>query len=257
MVEQYLVMSKCSKILIILFFALLLVLSLTPSSSKSSSDLEDGLSDAVKVPAKDLYLEFTHNSLFLPFPTATLPVSELFQQKWMKDLQQILLQFPRKSTPVFTVTCNYEYRDVLLNWLIAAKTQIDPPISYVIVFSLDKDLWRLLTSRGILCVHVDPKSFIKRKILLEGLEVFYQILVLRITAIRLLNHWGYDAANVDTDAVVLKNPEPLFSSSKYKDSDVIASSGKFPFYLKAKWGATLCGGFFLIKSSAGSGIFDD
>ena len=233
---------------------MVLVITFTQSSSKSSSDLEDKLSGGVKLPMKDLYYGFTHNSLILPFPSATLPVSELLQQKWVKDLQQILLNFPQKSAPVFTVTCNYNYRDVLLNWLIAAKTQIDPPLTHVIVFSLDKDLWDLLANQGILCVFVNPKSFIKRRLLLEGVEVFYQILILRITAIRLINLWGYDAANVDTDAVVLRNPEALFSSSKYKDSDMIASSGKFPFYLKAKWGVTLCGGFFLIKSSAASGI---
>lgn len=232
---------------------MVLVITFTWFNSKSSSGLEDRLSGSMKVPIKDLYTNFTHNSLVLPFPSATLPVNELLQHKWAKDLQQILLNFPQKSAPVFTVTCNYNYRDVLLNWLIAAKTQIDPPLNHVIVFSLDKDLWELLTSRGILCVFVNPKSFIKRRLLLEGVEVFYQILVLRITAIRLINYWGYDAANVDTDAVVLRNPEALFSSFKYKDSDMIASSGKFPFNLKSKWGVTLCGGFFLIKSSTASG----
>ena len=235
---------------------MLLVITFTQSISRSSSDLEDGLKigGGVNIPTKDLPYDFTHHSLVLPFPSATLPVDELLQQKWVKDLQRLLLNFPQKSAPVFTVTCNYRYRDVLLNWLIAAKTQIDPPLSHVLVFSLDKDLWELLASRGILCVFVNPKSFLKRRLLLEGVEVFYQILVLRITAIRLINHWGYDAANVDTDAVVLRNPESLFSSAKYKDRDMIASSGKFPFNLKAKWGATLCGGFFLIKSSAASGI---
>ena len=190
-------------------------------------------------------------SLTLPFPSATQPVEDLLQQNWVRDLHQIIAQIPQNSTPIFTVTCNSEYQDVLLNWLIAAKTQVNPPITNIVILSLDKELYVLLVSRNIQCVLVEPSSYIKRALLDEGMEVFYQILVLRLTAIRLINHWGYDAANVDTDAVVLRNPEPLFSM--YRDSDMIASYGKFPYNLKAKWGATMCGGMFLIRSSTSSG----
>lgn len=188
----------------------------------------------------------------LPFPYATLPVKELLGQKWVKDLQQVLLNLEQPhSAPVFTVTCNYNYRDVLLNWLIAAKTQLHHPLTNVIIFSVDEELWKILTIHGISCVLVDPKSFIKSELLSEGLEIFYQILILRITAIRLLNHWGFDAANIDTDAVVLKNPTSLFH--RHKDSDIIASYGKFPFNFRASWGVTVCCGVLMIRSSAASG----
>ena len=251
-------MGWCSKVLMLTCILIAVVVIFRISqSSKNGSCVENRLSGVNEIPNEDLYHDLrnfpAHGSLSLPFPSATLYSEELLQQKWVRHLRHILLNVPRKPAPVFTVTCSHKYRDVLLNWLIAAKTRVSPPLSHVIVFSLDEELWELLTRRGIPCIYADPKSFIKRNLLSEGLEVFYQILVLRTTAIRLLNHWGYDAANIDTDAVVLRNPEPLFSSSKYEDSDLVASYGKFPYNLKAKWGVTMCGGFFLIRSSAASG----
>ena len=188
----------------------------------------------------------------LPVPFATLPISILLQQQWVKDLQRILANTP-KSQRISVVSSDFRYRDVLLNWLVAAKTKLYPPLADVIVFSLDAAVCELLNKQSINCVYAAMESFFTKFEVIANLKgvVFTEILVLRITAIRLMNHWGYDVANYDTDAIILKNPESLYS--KYKDSDMVASYGTFPFELKDKWGATMCGGVFMVRSTPRSG----
>lgn len=194
-----------------------------------------------------------HQPCSLPVPFATLPLASLLQQQWIKDLQEILTHIPRNRT-VSVVTSNYKYREVLLNWLISAKTRLKPPLSSVIALSLDKETCSLLKKSNIPCVFAPTDAFFTKHediAVLEGGATFTEILVLRVTAIRLMNHWGYNVANYDTDAVILRNPDSLYS--KYKDSDMVASYGIFPFELKEKWGATMCGGVFMIRSTPHSG----
>ena len=193
-----------------------------------------------------------HQLCSLPVPFATLPLANLLQQQWIKDLQEILTHIPRNQT-VSVVTSNYKYREVLLNWLISAKTRLKPPLPFVIALSLDKETCNLLKKSNIPCIFAPTDAFFTKHediAVLKG-AIFTEILVLRVTAIRLMNHWGYNVANYDTDALILRNPDSLYS--KYQDSDMVASYGIFPSELKEKWGATMCGGVFMIRSTSHSG----
>ena len=70
---------------------------------------------------------------------------------------------------------------------------------------------------------------------------------------RLVNHWGFDAANYDTDAIILKNPEPLYYK-QYQDSDFIGSYGHSPLDIKQEWGIAICIGAMMIRSSNNTGM---
>ena len=183
----------------------------------------------------------------LPFSKTTLPAEQLLQMQWVKDLQMILSDISRDSPPVHIIAGNYEYHDVLLNWLITAKVRVNPPVTNVIILSIDTPLCELLSMRNITCLHIDQRHIFKTEMTIA----FRLILELRLTVIRLLNYWGYDAANIDTDALVLKNPEVLYDA--FKDSDIVAGRGIFPLELGSKWGGTICGGTFTIRSSAKTG----
>ena len=69
---------------------------------------------------------------------------------------------------------------------------------------------------------------------------------------RLVNHWGFDIANYDTDAIILKNPEPLYYE-QYRDSDFIGSYGHFPLDIRQEWGIAVCTGVVMIRSSIYTG----
>ena len=194
-------------------------------------------------------------SLTLPVPLATLSPKELLQQQWVSELQQILVKIPQGLAPVSITSVDYKFREVLINWLVAAMTQAHPPLTHIIVFSLDQPLCKLLKRRNINCIFVAPKAFLTQKAIthLNMHAAFSEVMVLRLTAMRLMNHWGYDTANYDTDAIVLKSPESLYL--KYSNSHLIGSHGKFPRVLGRKWGTTVCCGVFLTKSSPHTGTY--
>ena len=185
--------------------------------------------------------------LTLPFPSNTIPAVKLLRQQWVDDLRHILSEIPLESPPIHVVAGNYAYRELLLNWLILAKVKVTPPLSNVIVLSIDKALCNLLSKRNTRCLFVDRKGYLKENIR----QSFRLILILRLTVIRLLNYWGYDAANIDADAIILKNPEPLYE--EYKESDMVAGRGTYPFPLGRVWGATICGGTVMIRSTPNTG----
>ena len=108
-------------------------------------------------------------------------------------------------------------------------------------------LCQLLNKRNITCLAVNWKNYLTHNL---G-PAFHLILVLWLTVIRLLNYWGYDAANLDADALILKNPESLHQ--KFIENDLLGSRGIYPFNLSWKWGATICGGVFMIRSTPNSG----
>ena len=68
-----------------------------------------------------------------------------------------------------------------------------------------------------------------------------------MTILRLINHYGYTVVNYDCDAILLKNPQPIFDG--HKDADIIGTFGKGPGQLYVKWGITLNTGVMVLRSS--------
>ena len=189
----------------------------------------------------------------LPVPFATLPVDKLLDSNWIQELRQLLKRLPRGLAPISIVTADYKFRDVLLNWIIASKIQADPPLTHVVVLSLDQPLCELLKRRKLNCVFIAPPDFLTPAAIASLTKhiVFSEVMVLRLTAMRLMNHWGYDVANYDTDAIILKSPESLYL--RHADSHMIGSYGHHPGELGKVWGTTICYGVFMTRSSKYTG----
>lgn len=196
----------------------------------------------------------------LPMPKATPPIYDLIRQQWMEDLRNYLLEVPPKTNSsrslISIVTCDSKFKDVLLNWLISAMLDAQPPLSNILILALDRPLQRSLAEHGFSSVYVDYEQLLAPRMLsvLTGKShnAFYIVMILRLTVMRLLNHWGYNAANYDADAIILRNPELLYYG-ELGGSDLIGSRGKFPEVAKSDLGLTMCAGVFMIKSSPGTG----
>ena len=78
-----------------------------------------------------------------------------------------------------------------------------------------------------------------------------QVHIMRLLVMRLLNHWGWDVANYDSDAIVLKNLEKRFA--QFPDKHLIGSVGHFPQQLAVRWGAAVCIGVVLIRAARETG----
>ena len=203
------------------------------------------------------YLEVSVSASFdfnLPVPFATLPLGQLLQVQWMKELRHYLNAVSPDSGPVTIVSSDYSYREILLNWLISALVQVDRPLSNVLVLSLDSSLHALLQGKGFACIHVPPEQLLQPALIakLKYHVAFTQVHILRLTVMRLVNHWGFDVANYDTDAIILKNPEPLYYK-QYQDSDFIGSYGHSPVDIKQEWGIAICIGAMMTRSSNNTG----
>ena len=197
--------------------------------------------------AKQQPLNLSHNDVIvLPFAKYTRPGEELLRQDWTKQLQQFLRGCSRDS-PVSVVAANYLYRDVVINWLVVARLKVEPPLENILVISFDSALHELMQSVGIPSIGVFSESMLLRK----GDYNFKELFVARVTVLRMINYFGYDVAHYDSDAIIQKNLNPLYSN--HSDSDVIGSTGTFPGAVKRKWGFTLCMGAILFRSSPRTG----
>ena len=185
-------------------------------------------------------------------------LKEIFAQDWVCDLQRFLKNLDEEKHIVNMIAANSNFTDPLLNWLIAAFLRLEEPMVDVIVISLDKDLHELLINRGIPSLLVTPDLMMRTEDFPDVYHMhngFYQS---RMMVMRLINHWGYDAANYDTDAVMLRNPQMIYDHPGNADVDIFAGFAiSFPPVLHKKWGATLCNGAWLVRSNPSTGKLRD
>ena len=198
---------------------------------------------------KPVLIERASNVQFhMPCPKVYKSVPELVMASWMKPLLSVLSSFEGKQ--VTLVIANNAYRDVLLNWLISAKIVSKPPIENILVVSLDGGLYRLLQSRDIPSILAPFSTVLNKK---HRFRRFFElIMMLRLAFMRLINRLGYDCAMYDIDAIILKNPQPLYD--KWGDRDIVGSRGQLPRELWRRWGATICIGAVFIRSNPRTGM---
>ena len=192
---------------------------------------------------------FTINSYFsFPLPQYTNPLSTILQSDWVHSLKEYLVTLETGSKQISVVTANWEHEVVLLNWLISAFLVASPPVENVLVLSLSRKLHEMLKSKSIPVIFIDPTTIIRSSATHFIRTAFSQVHVVRLSLFRLLNHWGYDVVMYDSDAIPLKNPQPLFN--KYPTASLIGSAGKGPETIMSVWGRTICTGVLLLRSSS-------
>ena len=176
------------------------------------------------------------------------PVSEVMQAEWVDPLLTILDKFSKRSKQVTLVVANHAYQDVLLNWLISAVVVAKPPIENILVVALDKQLYDVLLKRQVPSIFVPSYSILNMKHRFS--RYFEIIMMIRLGFMRLINWLGFDCAMYDIDAVILKNPQPLYEKDK---SDIIGSRGELPKQLMRKWRVSICIGAVFIRSNKRTG----
>ena len=186
----------------------------------------------------------SHHSTKLTLPWVnSVPVETLFRFQWILDLQHLLQVTLQPEWPVSLVASDSRYTSTLLNWLIAALVKLNEPLKNVLVVCTDTTLYKSLQQRNITSIYVLPNSIAR----VEGGNnpQLTKVEIARVTVMRLLNYWGYAVAHYDADAIILKNPQPLFD--QHKDSDIVGSAGTFPPKAFQKWGVTICMGMILLR----------
>ena len=182
-----------------------------------------------------------------PHPQVFKPVNVVLACRWVRELKQYLSSVD-PTQPVTVTVASYDFAANLLNWLISAQVMTSPPLENILVISFDNALHKMLVRRQIPSVCVPYFSVLHNP---KSLGV-HKVWMTRLAVIRLINHWGFDLQQFDTDAIILRNPQPVFD--RFSGFDVVGSRAKLPFELgKGQWGFTVCMGVILFRSTPRTG----
>ena len=189
----------------------------------------------------------------LPYAADLKSVDDIQQAMWTTHLYQFLQSLSSKSISpqVNMVFGDSDHMELVLNWIIAALVRLDPPLHNILVLSLDQPLCDFLASKKlpVACIAVPPESFLTS----PGPKSWEQGVKSRLVVLRIINYWGYDVASYDSDAVLLRNPQPLYDSNP--DVKLFAGSGIFPQDTVEIWGFTVCTGTLLLRSHPSTGMW--
>lgn len=184
------------------------------------------------------------------------PVKVIMREKWVCDLRKFLGRMESNTSRrmVSIIASDSNFTAPLLNWLIKALVRTDKPIRDLLVISMDAPLHSLLISRGIASLYVPPDSVMYTSNFPPQYHQHNSFYQTRLIVMRIINHWGFDVANYDTDALILRNPRSLYS--RYPTVDIFGGFAiSYPLHLHQIWGVTLCCGSWLVRSSAATGEY--
>ena len=191
----------------------------------------------------------TDRSIRLPYKGVTRSVEEILAAPWIVEIQSYLMSLT--SRHVSLCIADSTYMEAVVNWLVSALVNINPPLENVLVISLDLQLHQFLQKRGLDSVFMDPDTILKGNLKLPSKNS--HIWITREVLFRLINHWEYTVATYDSDAVLIKNPQPLFT--KLESSDIIGTAGTYPSDLQRQWQSpTMCMGMALFRASERIGM---
>ena len=180
------------------------------------------------------------------------PVNSIAAQLWFQELKMILLDSIPRS-PIVVVAADNNFKMPLLNWLLSATVRQEQPVVNILVLTYSASFCDFVNSKNFSCkcLAIPPETLTDKGMYVHKKNTeFYQLLIIRVVLMRLLNYWGYDVANFDSDAILLKNPIPLFYSEEYASSDVIGTfGGSLPGTLHNKWGVVVCMGAIFLRST--------
>ena len=189
----------------------------------------------------------------LPYVKYLKRKNDIQQALWITHLYQFLHNLNKSISPqVNMVFGDSDHMDLVLNWIIAAHVRLNPPLHNIMVLSLDQTLCDFLESKKlpVACIAVPPESFLES----TGSKSWELGVKSRFIVLRLINFWGYDVASYDSDAVLLRNPQPLYDS--HPDVKLFAGSGTYPYTISRKWGFIFCAGVIFVRSHPSTGTYE-
>ena len=221
------------------------------SVSYHSGDSLSGESVTIRVKNSSRTFNISKSFIFPHFKCILRDNRQMAETPWIIELANIMSKINEKT--IFAITVNQGYKDSLLNWLISAVFKGGLSLDRILVISLDQGIQEFLQGHGIACIYVPVKSLFNSLVSHYWIEEYGLVMFTRISVVRLLNHWGYSVVIIDTDALVLHDPQPLFD--KYPSSSIVASSGTQPRTLYDVWNTTACNGLILLRSNQEIGNF--
>ena len=196
--------------------------------------------------------QLSNNSLIMfPFANVTRPTDEILNSEWVKQLKTTLVMASNNVTLVMT---SFQYFSTLINWLAYATIHTMPLAENLLVICSDVESHNILSKKGVRSVVVSIKDVALEESQFNEV-LFGGKMIVRLTVLRLLNYWGYDVLQMDSDAIILNDFQPILDH--FSDSDIIASTifGRrcTPIDAYEAWKFCVCMGVVQIKHGPNTG----
>ena len=189
----------------------------------------------------------------LPYAAHLKSVHDIQHALWTTQLYVFLKSLKHSVSPhVNMVFGDSHHLDLVLNWIVAAHLRLNPPLHNIMVLSVDQPLCDFLASKKlqVTCIAVPSES-----ILASTLNTTYeQGIKSRLVVLRVINFWGYDVASYDSDAILLRNPQPLIDS--HPNVQVLGGASFIPRAFAEHHGIVrfaVCGGTLIVRSHPSTG----
>ena len=193
--------------------------------------------------------------ILFPYPNLTFTASKMLRSPWVVNMKRKLDE-AKLSKQLTFVMVSPDYFSMLLNWMVHAKLHAASVLNNLIVVCADEKSHNTLTKKGVLSVVIKTTDVVKRQLDIDE-PIFHARVVVRLTVLRLLNYWGFDVFQMDIDALLVNNIQPIFEH--FSDADIIASivekSNCVPSAAFKAWKFCICTGAVLIRSNPNTGIF--
>ena len=187
----------------------------------------------------------------LPYAMYLKSIDDIQQASWTRKLYKFLNGLDLSISPhVNMVFGDSNHTELVLNWIIAAYVRLHPPLHNIMVLSVDQPLCDLLEFKKVkvTCIAVPPQSFLAS----AGHDSYEQGIKTRFIVLRVMNFWGYDVASYDCDAVIRRNPQPLYDG--YPEAQIFTAASYNPPASPDIWGFSICGGTLFVKSHPSTGM---
>lgn len=194
------------------------------------------------------------DTVMFPYSNITFKASEILRSQWIIDLKGKLIEanFGKQLT---LVVVSFDYFSTLLNWMAHANLYGNSLLKNLLVVCLDEESHNILVKKGIISVVIEPDKIIEKMEKIQR-QVFRTRVALRITVLRLLNYLGYSVFQMDIDALLLNNVQPIFDH--FGDADILVSKVNAHYCLPKEafkaWHFCLCVGTVLIRSNRNTGM---
>jgi len=157
-----------------------------------------------------------------------------------KSLIELAQQHANKDNMIVLTFVDSGFKEVFLNWAATmAKYDLD---QHVVVIALDDEMYSFLSDHdfatGRLVLPKRPDGVTQHNLLWPArMKIVSSI----------LQEAKVDVVMSDADAMWLR--ADVLEYIKQQPGDIVASRGTFPFEWGRKWGATVCMGFVVLRTS--------
>jgi len=193
------------------------------------------------------------SGLIFPYSTLTFPPNKMLRSQWAVDFKAKLdAAIPDKQ--VIFLMIKYDSFPSLINWLAHAKRHTSSLLEKLIVVSLDEQSHYTLLRKGIFSTLVPVGEVIKSPPSSDSLVE----MITRFTLLRVLNYWGYDVLQMDSDAIFMKDIQPILDH--FNNTDIVASileDNCVPTDVYETWKFCISSSFLLIKDTLNTGTLTE